>query len=94
MWVLGSGGSRGRFREAEGEVVAAPEGECHVGEVGLGERVAGGKNDGTKLCQGRSLPEWGVTEFGFGFGTVWAPLAILVERTIPPCTETGPWRDL
>lgn len=66
--------------------MAAVEGECEVGEVGFGERVGGGKNNGTKLGQGRSLPEWGVMEFGFelGFGTVSTPLAIMVERSVPP----------
>jgi len=57
----GSGGARGGFGNAKGEVVAAPHGVSHVRKLGLPVRVASGKNNRTNLSQGRSLPKWRVT---------------------------------
>ena len=63
LGIWRSGGERGGYGNAKGEVVAAPHGVSHVRKLGLGKWVAGGKNDRTKLSQGRSLPQLsGITE--------------------------------
>jgi len=75
--------------------VAAPHGVSHVRKLGLGKRVAGGKNDRTKLSQGRSFPQWsGITEHGLGLWAMLPPPAILVQMALPPFIQTTPWPNL